>query len=46
MMYVIAADSSKRLLLALNGVAVVVLGIVPGPLMTVCLQAISHTLPL
>jgi NADH-quinone oxidoreductase subunit N len=43
---VIAADSSKRLLLALNGIAVVVLGIVPGPLMTVCLQAISHTLPL
>jgi NADH-quinone oxidoreductase subunit N len=43
---VIAADSSKRLLLALNGIAVVVLGIVPGPLMTVCLQAMSHTLPL
>jgi NADH-quinone oxidoreductase subunit N len=42
----IAADSSKRVLLALNGIAVVALGIMPGPLMTVCLQAISHTLPL
>jgi NADH-quinone oxidoreductase subunit N len=42
----IDADSSKRVLLTLNGIAVVALGIVPGPLMTVCLQAISHTLPL
>jgi NADH-quinone oxidoreductase subunit N len=42
----IVADSSKRLLLTLNGVAVLLLGIVPGPLMTICLQAISHTLPL
>jgi NADH-quinone oxidoreductase subunit N len=41
----IAGDASKRLLLALNGIAVVVLGIVPGPLMTVCLNAITHTLP-
>jgi NADH-quinone oxidoreductase subunit N len=43
---VIVADSGKRYLLALNGIAVVALGIVPGPLMTLCLQAISHTLPL
>jgi NADH-quinone oxidoreductase subunit N len=42
----ISAGACNRTLLALNGVAVLVLGIVPGPLMTVCLQAISHTLPL
>ncbi|HVE10409.1 MAG TPA: NADH-quinone oxidoreductase subunit N, partial [Paraburkholderia sp.] len=42
----IAGDSGSRLILTLNGIAVVVLGIVPGPLMTICLQAISHTLPL
>ncbi|TDN70913.1 NADH-quinone oxidoreductase subunit NuoN [Paraburkholderia sp. BL10I2N1] len=42
----IAGDVSKRALLALNGVAVLVLGVVPGPLMTVCLQAMQHTLPL
>ncbi|CAG4888933.1 NADH-quinone oxidoreductase subunit NuoN [Paraburkholderia saeva] len=42
----ITGDACKRTLLALNGVAVLVLGIVPGPLMTVCLQAIQHTLPL
>ncbi|RKE39447.1 NADH dehydrogenase subunit N [Paraburkholderia sp. BL23I1N1] len=42
----ILAGACNRTLLALNGVAVLVLGIVPGPLMTVCLQAISHTLPL
>jgi NADH-quinone oxidoreductase subunit N len=40
----IAGDTCKRTLLALNGVAV--LGIVPGPLMSICLNAISHTLPL
>ena len=39
------AGAGNRTLLALNGVAVLVLGIVPGPLMTVCLQATSHTLP-
>jgi NADH-quinone oxidoreductase subunit N len=42
----IMGDVSKRALLALNGVAVLVLGVVPGPLMTVCLQAMQHTLPL
>lgn len=42
----IAGDACKRAILVLNGLAVVVLGIVPGPLMTICLQAISHTLPL
>jgi NADH-quinone oxidoreductase subunit N len=42
----ITADFSKRTLLALNGVAMLVLGLVPGPLMTVCFQAISHSLPL
>ncbi|MEM5369435.1 NADH-quinone oxidoreductase subunit NuoN [Paraburkholderia azotifigens] len=42
----IAGDACKRTLLALNGVAVLVLGIVPGPLMSICLNAISHTLPL
>ncbi|SOE99942.1 NADH dehydrogenase subunit N [Burkholderia sp. OK233] len=41
----LSAGAGNRTLLALNGVAVLVLGIVPGPLMTVCLQAISHTLP-
>src|SRR3984893_3510362 len=41
----IVGDTCKRTLLALNGVAVLVLGIVPGPLMTVCLQALQHTLP-
>ena len=33
-----------RALLALNGVAVLVLGIVPDPLLRACLQAIQHTL--
>ena len=33
-------------LLAFNGLAVLVLGLVPGPLMTACLTAITHTLPL
>jgi NADH-quinone oxidoreductase subunit N len=42
----IAGDTCKRALLALNGVAVLVLGIVPGPLMSLCLNAITHTLPL
>jgi len=34
----------RRALLALNGVAVLVLGIVPDPLLRACLQAIQHTL--
>jgi len=42
----IEARASNRALLALNGVAVLVLGLVPGPLMSLCLQAVSHTLPL
>jgi NADH-quinone oxidoreductase subunit N len=42
----IEGHACNRALLALNGVAVLVLGIVPGPLMSLCLQAVSHTLPL
>jgi NADH-quinone oxidoreductase subunit N len=42
----IVAGGLNRSLLAFNGLAVLVLGIVPGPLMSACLQAISHTLPL
>ncbi|SDH76832.1 NADH-quinone oxidoreductase subunit NuoN [Paraburkholderia phenazinium] len=42
----IQADTCNRALLALNGLAVLVLGIVPDPLLKVCLQAITHTLPL
>ncbi|MFL9871259.1 NADH-quinone oxidoreductase subunit NuoN [Paraburkholderia megapolitana] len=41
----ISADTCKRALLTLNGLAVLALGIVPGPLMAICLQAISHSLP-
>ncbi|WP_255580942.1 NADH-quinone oxidoreductase subunit NuoN [Caballeronia sp. dw_276] len=41
----IVADNLKRALLAFNGLAVLVLGIVPGPLMNACLTAITHTLP-
>jgi NADH-quinone oxidoreductase subunit N len=40
----IQADTCNRALLALNGLAVLVLGIVPDPLLKVCLQAITHTL--
>jgi NADH-quinone oxidoreductase subunit N len=42
----IEGHACNRALLALNGVAVLVLGIVPGPLMSLCLRAVSHTLPL
>ncbi|WP_296657548.1 NADH-quinone oxidoreductase subunit NuoN [Paraburkholderia sp.] len=42
----IESGAGNRMLLALNGVAVLVLGIVPGPLMTLCLQAVTHTLQL
>ncbi|HEV3423532.1 MAG TPA: NADH-quinone oxidoreductase subunit NuoN [Paraburkholderia sp.] len=42
----IQADTCNRALLALNGVAVLVLGLVPDPLLKVCLQAITHTLTL
>jgi NADH-quinone oxidoreductase subunit N len=41
----IKADACNRALLAFNGVAVLVLGLVPGHLLTACLQAITHTLP-
>jgi NADH-quinone oxidoreductase subunit N len=41
----IKADVCNRALLAINGVAVLVLGIVPGHLLSACLQAITHTLP-
>jgi NADH-quinone oxidoreductase subunit N len=40
----ILADTSTRALLAVNGVAVLVLGIVPDPLLRACLTAIQHTL--
>lgn len=42
----IMSDTANRVVLLLNGLAVLVLGIMPGQLMEVCLQAISHTLPL
>ncbi|MGK8893231.1 proton-conducting transporter transmembrane domain-containing protein, partial [Burkholderia gladioli] len=42
----IMSDTANRAVLLLNGLAVLVLGIMPGQLMEVCLQAISHTLPL
>ncbi|RQH08657.1 NADH-quinone oxidoreductase subunit NuoN [Paraburkholderia dinghuensis] len=42
----IESHAGNRALLTLNGLAVLVLGIVPGPLMSLCLQAVSHTLPL
>ncbi|RFU43791.1 NADH-quinone oxidoreductase subunit NuoN [Paraburkholderia sp. DHOC27] len=41
----IKADVCNRALLAINGIAVLVLGLVPGHLLTACLQAITHTLP-
>jgi NADH-quinone oxidoreductase subunit N len=40
----ISASAGNRMLLTLNGVALVVLGIVPGPLMNVCLKSILHTM--
>ncbi|QGZ61053.1 NADH-quinone oxidoreductase subunit NuoN [Paraburkholderia acidisoli] len=42
----IESHACNRALLTLNGAAVLVLGIIPGPLMSLCLQAVSHTLPL
>jgi NADH-quinone oxidoreductase subunit N len=41
----IVSPAANRWLLTANGVAVLVLGIVPGPLMTLCMNAIAHTLP-
>lgn len=40
----ILADRGMQITLSLNGIAVVLLGILPGPLMTLCLQAMSQTL--
>jgi NADH-quinone oxidoreductase subunit N len=42
----IESHAFNRALLTVNGAAVLVLGIIPGPLMSLCLQAVSHTLPL
>ncbi len=42
----ISGDFCKRTILVLNGLAVVALGLIPSPLLTACLQAIRHTLPL
>jgi NADH-quinone oxidoreductase subunit N len=41
----IAGDTMQRCLLVLNGVAVVALGIVPGPLMSFCLDAMARAVP-
>jgi NADH-quinone oxidoreductase subunit N len=40
----LAVNSDKGLVLALNGVAVVVLGMIPGPLLNACMSAMSKTL--
>jgi len=40
----IAASGDARLVLSLNGIAVLALGIIPGPLMTLCATAILNTL--
>jgi NADH-quinone oxidoreductase subunit N len=40
----LVVEGDKNLVLALNGVAVVVLGMVPGPLLNACMSAISKTL--
>jgi NADH-quinone oxidoreductase subunit N len=40
----IMADRGMRLTLSINGIAVVLLGLLPGPLMTACLYAISQSL--
>jgi len=40
----LVVNSDKGLVLALNGVAVVVLGMIPGPLLNACLFAMSKTL--
>ncbi len=41
----IGGDFCKRTILVLNGIAVVVLGLIPSPLLTVCLDALRHSLP-
>jgi NADH-quinone oxidoreductase subunit N len=40
----IVADRGMQITLSINGIAVVLLGILPGTLMTACLQAISQAL--
>jgi NADH-quinone oxidoreductase subunit N len=40
----IVVNSDKGILLALNGLAVVVLGMIPGPLLNACMAAMSKTL--
>lgn len=40
----IEAPGSLRAMLSLNGMAVVLLGVLPGPLMTACVYAIAQTL--
>jgi NADH-quinone oxidoreductase subunit N len=42
----IESHACNRALLTLNGAAVLVLGVIPGPLMSLCLRAVSHSLPL
>jgi NADH-quinone oxidoreductase subunit N len=40
----LAVYSDKGIVLALNGLAVVVLGMIPGPLLNACMAAMSKTL--
>lgn len=40
----IEATGSLRLALSLNGIAVVLLGVLPGPLMAACVYAMTHAL--
>jgi NADH-quinone oxidoreductase subunit N len=40
----IEAPGSLRAMLSLNGMAVVLLGVLPGPLMTACVYAIAQML--
>ena len=42
----IVAYGGTRAVLALNALVILVLGIIPGPLMSLCLQAMHQTLPL
>jgi len=40
----LAVKGDNGMVLALNGIAVVVLGMIPGPLLNACMSAISKTL--
>jgi NADH-quinone oxidoreductase subunit N len=40
----IIADRSMQITLSVNGIAVVLLGVLPGPLMTACFYAISQSI--